>query len=199
MAMNNISATAIAEKKPLPPNTELAHIQIQQNYKRLEKQKAERTQDAILLAKIMMVEAESVKPLYVKYENGSVVYTDAAEAEKMAEIWKMNVGEVVLNRVASPEFPNTVREVIYAPGQYEMVGKEYFEKLIPTQEYIDLAFRLLNGERHLKPSVVFQSNYKSEGSSHYLTYYDKKYGYTYFAHANNMKYYQKEKNERTIY
>ena len=32
--------------------------------------------------------------------------------------WKMSVGEVVLNRIASPEFPNTMRAVVEQPGQY---------------------------------------------------------------------------------
>ncbi len=31
------------------------------------------------------------------------------------------VADVVLNRVADPQFPNTIEEVIYAPGQFSVV------------------------------------------------------------------------------
>lgn len=31
------------------------------------------------------------------------------------------VADVVLNRVADPQFPNTIEQVIYAPGQFSVV------------------------------------------------------------------------------
>ena len=42
------------------------------------------------------------------------------------------IGEVVLNRVASPEFPDTIREVLYQtdPIQYEPVWKSGWEEFV---------------------------------------------------------------------
>ena len=41
-----------------------------------------------------------------------------AEAGNQCYDGKLAVGAVVLNRVKSPRYPNTIREVIYAPGQF---------------------------------------------------------------------------------
>ena len=92
----------------------------------------------------------------------------------------MCVGEVVLNRVASPEFPDTVKEVIMQEGQYEGVNTdEFLYYLNPTEASVDAALRLLLGERLMEPQVVFQANFP-QGGSVYRKYYDSLYGYTYF-------------------
>ena len=43
----------------------------------------------------------------------SKIMTAEAGSDWLSDEWKMAVGEVLLNRVASPEFPNTVEECIY--------------------------------------------------------------------------------------
>ena len=98
--------------------------------------------------------------------------------------WKMAVGEVVLNRVASPEFPDTIREVIYQPGQYTGVLT-----LPPCYESVSAAWRLLEGERVLdNPAVVFQSNAR-QGSGVYLELRDALLGPTYLCLSNRMDLY----------
>lgn len=77
----------------------------------------------------------------------------------------MKLGEVALNRVASPLFPNTVREVALQgtedlndniPTQYEPF--ENYEEWMPAPYYIYLAARLLNGERVLnEPDAIWQA------------------------------------------
>jgi N-acetylmuramoyl-L-alanine amidase len=54
------------------------------------------------------------------------------------------VGAVVLNRVASPQYPNTVRGVIFQPGQFEPVmnGEIY---LPPTAEAVRAAHLAASG------------------------------------------------------
>lgn len=72
----------------------------------------------------------------------------------------MIVGEVLFNRVASPEFPNTFAECIYQtnPIQYYSKYNKYFQNLLPREKCCIAAFRLFNGERPLNdPSAVFQS------------------------------------------
>ena len=80
-------------------------------------------------------------------------------AESRGESWegKIAVGNVVLNRVASPEFPNTIYGVIFDDrwgGQFEPVrnGTVYQE---PTQESVQAALACLNGENTVGDSLYF--------------------------------------------
>lgn len=111
-----------------------------------------------------------------------IIYAEAG-SEWLSDEWKMSVGEVVLNRVASPEFPNTIREVLAQPGQYYGSSSRYFNNLIPSARCADCAMRLLNGERNLEPSVVFQANFR-QGGGVQTAYYDKALGWTYFCYSS---------------
>lgn len=116
-------------------------------------------EDLYLLSKIMYAEA------------GSVWLSDE---------WKMCVGEVVLNRVASPEFENTIKDVLEQPGQYYGKNSSYFNRLRPSELCVRLAIRLLEGERVLNdPSVVFQANFRQGGGVH-TKFVDSQLGATYF-------------------
>lgn len=116
-----------------------------------------------------------------------IIYAEAGSAW-LSDEWKMAVGEVVLNRVASSEFPNTVKAVIYQRGQYYGSSSSYFNRLLPDRRCVLLAKRLLEGERHLEPSVVFQANFR-QGSGVYAAYYDKTLGWTYFCFSSRRSLY----------
>ncbi len=119
----------------------------------------------------------------------SKIITSEAGSERLSNEWRMCVGEVVLNRVASPEFPDTVEEVIMQEGQYAGVNTdEFIYYLNPTGDSVNVALRLLQGERLMEPWVVFQANFK-QGSGVYARYYDSLYGYTYFCSSNNPELY----------
>jgi N-acetylmuramoyl-L-alanine amidase len=76
----------------------------------------------------------------MKQENNqklSVVSNDSKDLELIARLvngeslnqtleGKIAVANTVINRVHSPLFPNTVRDVIYAPGQFHPVGGKRF-------------------------------------------------------------------------
>jgi hypothetical protein len=96
---------------------------------------------------------------------------------------------VVLNRVASPEFPNTIREVLEQPGQYYGKNSSYFSGIRPDRHCAELALRLLEGERHMQPSVVFQANFR-QGSGTYLALCDSQLGWTYFCYSLRRELYQ---------
>ena len=86
----------------------------------------------------------------------------------------MAIGEVVLNRVASPEFPDTIREVLYQtdPMQYQPVWEDGWEEYVPTERYVRLALRLLDGERVFgDPTIVFQALFP-QGSGIACAYHD---------------------------
>lgn len=116
-----------------------------------------------------------------------VVYREAGSSW-LSEEWKMSVGEVVLNRVESPEFPNSVREVVMQPGQYGGLCAD-FQYLRPSQACVEAALRLLCGERVLnEPSVVFQSN-DYLGSGVYKKLSDSELGVTYLCYSSHPELY----------
>jgi len=117
-----------------------------------------------------------------------IIYAEAGSVW-LSDEWKMCVGEVVLNRVASPEFPNTIKEVLEQPGQYYGANSRYFNSLLPSERCVNAALRLLNGERLLEPSVVFQANFVQGGGAQ-TAFYDKYLGWTYFCYSSNIKLYE---------
>ena len=117
-----------------------------------------------------------------------IIYAEAGSAWLPMD-WKMAVGEVVLNRVASPEFPDTVREVLEQPGQYYGKNSRYFNSLKPSAECVEAALRLLEGARILgEPGVVFQSNYRL-GSGVFLELKDRYLGSTYLCWSSHPELY----------
>lgn len=124
--------------------------------------------DLMLLSKIMQAEAGS---------------------EWLSDEWKMCVGEVVLNRVASSEFPNTIAEVLAQPGQYYGANSSYFNRLLPSERCVLGAVRLLNGERLMDDAVVFQANFR-QGSGIHTAFYDNLLGWTYFCISSKSYLYE---------
>lgn len=107
----------------------------------------------------------------------------------LSDQWKMCVGEVILNRAASPEFPNTISAVVYQRGQYAGVTGSRFARTQPDARSVGLALRLLEGERVLNdPSVVFQANFPQGGGVH-TALYDSKLGWTYFCFSSRPNLY----------
>lgn len=117
-----------------------------------------------------------------------IMYAEAG-SNWLSDEWKMCVGEVVLNRVSSPEFPNTIAEVLAQPGQYYGSNSRYFNNLKPSERCAELAFRLLNGERVMNdPAVVFQANFR-QGSGTHTAVYDRYLGWTYFCFSSRPELY----------
>lgn len=67
-------------------------------------------------------------------------------------------GSVVLNRMASPEFPNTLREVIYQRGQYAVTWNGGIDKE-PSKDAVYIARDLLENGSWLPHDVVFQAEF----------------------------------------
>ena len=67
-----------------------------------------------------------------------------AEAAGEPYVGKVAVGAVVLNRVRSPLFPDTIAGVIYEPWQFSCVGNSKFNSY-PNQDSISAAIDALAG------------------------------------------------------
>ena len=120
-----------------------------------------------------------------------IIYAEAGSIW-LSDEWKMSVGEVVLNRVNSVEFPNTIREVIEQSGQYYGSDSVYFKNLKPDLRCIKIALRLLNGERVFDDgAVVFQANFP-QGSGTACTFIDKYLGKTYFCYSSHPELYEEK-------
>ena len=110
-------------------------------------------------------------------------------SEQLSDEWRMCTGEVVLNRMISPEFPNTMEEVIFQEGQYDGVDTDYFAYVLtPTEECVEAALRLLRGERLMESHVVFQAS-SPQGGELYRSFYDYELGNTFFCTSPNLQYY----------
>ncbi len=138
------------------------------------------------------IDALGLDAPYIAYDDlvllAQVIHTEAGSAW-LPDKWRLAVGEVVLNRVASPEFPDTLEEVVFQPGQYSAADRGWFEALIPYRSCLEAALRLLGGERVLRdPRVVFQSGGK-QGSGVALELTDSVYGSTYFCYTNHPELY----------
>ena len=138
------------------------------------------------------IDALELDAQYIAYDDlvllAQVIHTEAGSAW-LPDGWRLAVGEVVLNRVASPEFPDTLEGVVFQPGQYSAADRGWFEALIPYRSCLEAAMRLLNGERVINdPSVVFQSTGK-QGGGVALEMWDYVYGSTYFCYTNHPELY----------
>ena len=98
------------------------------------------------------------------------------------------VGSVVLNRVDSPEFPDTVHDVVYQKGQYSGTGSGWFSSLTPSERAVRNAAYILEYGSIAPASVVFQSNYQ-QGSGVYKAISAGSLGYTYFCYSSHANLY----------
>lgn len=103
---------------------------------------------------------EWVNPTYSYSEEdldllARLIYQEAG-AEYCTDQMQLFTGSVVLNRVESEWFPNTIHEVIYQPGQYACVDSGAIN--IPADERsIESARYLLENGTVIPNNVVFQS------------------------------------------
>lgn len=72
---------------------------------------------------------------------------------------KWYTGCVVLNRVKSDKFPNTIEEVIYQDGQYACIDNGHIEKE-PTEEIWKIAEDLLENGSTIPESIVYQAEFE---------------------------------------
>ena len=110
-----------------------------------------------------------------------------AGSDWLTDDFRMCVGEVVLNRVASKEFPNTLHDVVYQRGQYTVTSTARFASLVPRRECVDCALRLLQGERHMVAAVVYQADYLQ--GELFTMFSDRQLGATYFCLSDRLELY----------
>lgn len=116
-------------------------------------------------------EIAPVQQLCVKSEDeellARLIYAEAGSSKCSYEM-KYLVGVVALNRVASPDYPDTLQEVVYQTEstlQYACVEDGNINKQ-PTEECVQIAHDLLTNGYDVPDNVIFQSESR-QGSGVY--------------------------------
>ncbi len=129
-------------------------------------------------------EAKRPKPSYTEEDLDLLARIINAEAgcDWIPDWVQRLVGSVVINRVNSKYFPNTIREVIYQPGQYGPVYNGMIN-YTPSKKAIENARYVLENGSTCPANVTGQNGVIS-GSGVYTSYYDSILGTTiYFCYT----------------
>lgn len=131
------------------------------------------------------IEQEKQTENYTNEELMLVAKVIAAEAgsDSVSDRCNELVGAVIINRVNHDSFPNTIEEVIYAPGQYSTAS--ILDEIIPDERDIENARRALEGEIDCPSDVVWQANFPQCAWGTTVKVYEKietPYGTMYFCH-----------------
>lgn len=68
-------------------------------------------------------------------------------------------GAVVMNRVKSSEWPNTIKGVLYQKGQYSTT-KKFYTKELPAEVYDMARDIIVNGTPDVPENIVFQAMFR---------------------------------------
>lgn len=88
-----------------------------------------------------------------------------AEAGVCDEKGKILVANVIINRVKSPRFPNTIRGVVYQANQFSPVSNGSINRVRVTQETIDCVDRALAGEDYSQGALFFMNRGRSRSGA----------------------------------
>lgn len=83
----------------------------------------------------------------------------AGECQTYSRECQVAVGSVVLNRVRSPRYPNTIKGVIFQRGQYSCTRNRMYDRE-PTARNWEVAEYLLRNGSQLPANIYFQSTFR---------------------------------------
>lgn len=140
------------EAEVIPTTTPIATVGPEEETEKVEKSKIGSmdwdSDDAYRLAKIAMAEAES----------------EDTEGKALVML-------VVLNRVWSDEFPNTIKEVIFQEGQFSPISNGRYDEVEPDEDcYRALQLIQLDGWDESHGATYFESKSDSTWHSENLTF-----------------------------
>jgi len=92
---------------------------------------------------------------------------------------RIATGSVVINRVNSDIYPDSVREVVFQSGQYSPTWNGSFDKE-PSEDSVEVAKLLLTEGSQIPENCLFQAEFP-QGSGTYQTF-ETIYGTTYICY-----------------
>ena len=118
-----------------------------------------------------IVQSCEVHPSYWMGKDEYELFAKCVEAEAGTEglLGKQYVVDVILNRVDSDKYPNTVKDVILQKHQFEVVSNGRIYDVTPTEE----TYRAINTELDNEITAFRMSHYHSFGTPkfHYKNHY----------------------------
>ncbi|MDO3408575.1 cell wall hydrolase [Saccharibacillus sp. CPCC 101409] len=78
-----------------------------------------------------------------------------AEAEGEPYAGKVAVANVVLNRLRSADYPNTIRDVIYQRYQFSPVQNGRFDRVVPSEDCVKAVKDALNGVKEVPDNTYY--------------------------------------------
>ena len=128
--------------------------------------KSETTVDKEPVKEVTSAQVVGTFTEYEIYELAKIVYCEAGgESQKCREY----VAQVVLNRINSPKFPNTVHDVILQRKQFSPTFDGSWERKEPNQASYDAVYTVLNSSTALTNALFFESCKGSSWHSRNLT------------------------------
>ena len=107
-----------------------------------------------------------------------IVQAEAGICDKRGKIL---VADVIINRVLSKEFPNSVKAVVYEPSQFQPVSNGAINSVKVTAETIECVDRALDGEDYSNGALYFMNR---RGSGSAAAWFDRPLTYL-FAHGGH--------------
>ena len=149
--------------QPRYTQEEWQQIEIERSYEQFVKETAQEfeteteteTEPSDLIEEETQTELETK---YTEYDFELLARVIEAEAGGESDYHKLCVGTVVMNRVASDKYPDTIEGVIYQPGQYQCVTNSHINKE-PSESSYEAAESILDGRRMFRSSVVYQAEF----------------------------------------
>ncbi|MGN0601557.1 MAG: cell wall hydrolase [Oscillospiraceae bacterium] len=126
-------------------------------------------------ASVTSKKAQTTKQIVNTYSSGTVNYTSEEfemmcyvlqnEAGYLSESSKIAVSNVILNRVKSPNFPNSISGVLTSNNQFTSIRNYYNRTNPPTQNTRNCVQRALKGEDNSNGAVYYYAPKYCGGSS----------------------------------
>ena len=85
------------------------------------------------------------------------------------------VANVIINRVKSGDFPNTITDVVYQKSQFSPVSDGRLNSCTVTQETVEAVDRALAGEDYSQGALYFMNRGRSY--SHNVNWFDRNLTY----------------------
>lgn len=112
--------------------------------------------------KVSNIVKMNAKPLQKKQQtinNDTYLLAQIINAEAKGESYngKVAVGNVIMNRVKHPDFPDTIKDVVYQRGQFSPVTDGSINNK-PSDEAIQAAKDVMNGKRVVGSQALYFYN-----------------------------------------
>lgn len=102
---------------------------------------------------------------YTAQEFEMLCYVLQGEVGNCSEASKMAVTNVIINRVKSPSFPNTLSGVLTAGNQFTAISNYYNKSKKPTANTINCAKKALTGKDNTKGAIFYYAPKYCGGST----------------------------------